>query len=98
MQAFLKAIDEKRVINVELLDGGNIAYATVREASTAEPEAGAIPSRLRIGEGFPVDNPKAWSSPLWVVRILKDKQIPYELKFDFAGAATAGSRAAPPKF
>lgn len=103
MQAFLKAVDEKRVAKVELLDGGNVAYATVREAAAASAaesaEAGAAAtSRLRIGEGFPVDNPKAWSSPLWVVRILKDKEIPYTLNFDFAGAATAGSRAGPPKF
>ncbi len=34
--------------------------------------AAAEVTRLRIGEGFPVDNPKAWSSPLWVVRVLKD--------------------------
>jgi hypothetical protein len=63
---------------------------------------GAAPAeatqRLRIGEGFPIDNPKAWSSPLWVVRILKDKQIPYTLSFDFSGAATGSSRAGPPKF
>lgn len=95
MQAFLKAVDDKRIVNVELLDGGNIAYATVREA---DAEAGGVTSRLRIGEGFPVDNPKAWSSPLWVVRILKDKQIPYTLKIDFAGAALGGSRAGPPQF
>lgn len=96
MQAFLKAVDDKRIVNVELLDGGNIAYATVREASTGE--AGGATSRLRIGEGFPVDNPKAWSSPLWVVRILKDKQIPYTLQIDFKGAALGGSRAGPPQF
>lgn len=82
---------------VELLDGGNIAYATVRQASSADNADGAsTTARLRIGEGFPVENGKSWSSPLWVVRILKDKQIPYTLKFDFAGAATASAK--PPTF
>lgn len=100
MGAFLKAVDEKRVVKVELLDGGNIAYATIRDASTAEGSSEApATNRLRIGEGFPIDNPKAWSSPLFVVRILKDKQIPYTLSIDFSGAGTYSSMgAAPPKF
>lgn len=97
MPSFLKAVDERRVVDVELLDGGNIAYATVRQASAAEGGADSpATARLRIGEGFPVENGKTWSSPLWVVRILKDKQIPYTLKFDFAGAATASAK--PPTF
>ena len=80
MPAFLRAVDEKRVEKVELKDGGNVGYAFVRDASTpasgegagGAAAAAAEVTRLRIGEGFPVDNPKAWSSPLWVVRVLKD--------------------------
>lgn len=90
MPSFLKLVEEKRIEKVELLEGGNVAYAYVaprrgdKEGAGEGKEAGA--ERVRIGEGFPVENGKTWSSPLWMVRILKDKQIPYTLGFDFSGS------------
>lgn len=80
MPAFLKLVDEKKVEKVELLEGGNVAYAYIVK------EGGAAAERVRIGEGFPIENGKTWSSPLFVVRILKDRQIPYTLGFDLSGA------------
>jgi hypothetical protein len=78
MSAFLKLVDEKKVEKVELLEGGNVAYAyIVKEGGT---------ERVRIGEGFPIENGKTWSSPLFVVRILKGRQIPFTLGFDLSGA------------
>ena len=68
-QDFLKAIDGKKVTKVELLEGGNIAYATIMpEAAAAEgadAAATTAESRIRVGEGYPIDASKAWSSPLW---------------------------------
>lgn len=83
MPAFLKLIDEKKIERVELLEGANVAYAYIEK----EEGAATTTERVRIGEGFPIENGKTWSSPLWVVRILKDKQIPYTLGFDLSGAA-----------
>ncbi len=87
MPAFLKLVDEKKVEKVELSDGGNVAYAYIMKEGGKEGGAATTTERVRIGEGFPIENGKTWSSPLWVVRILKDKQIPYTLGFDLSGAA-----------
>ena len=70
--AFLKAIDEKKIEKVELLKGGNIAYATLKgegaegsSGSGSDATAAAASQRIRVGEGYPIDASKAWSSPLW---------------------------------
>ena len=86
MPAFLKLVDEKKVEKVELLEGGNVAYAYIVKEGGKEGGAATTTERVRIGEGFPIENGKTWSSPFWVVRILKDKQIPYTLGFDLSGA------------
>ncbi len=37
---------------------------------------------MRIGEGWPVEISNSWSSPTWVVRILKNEGVPYVWNFD----------------
>ena len=32
---------------------------------------------MRIGEGWPIEISNSWSSPTWVVRILKNEGVPY---------------------
>ena len=99
MPGFLKAVDEKRVQKVELLEGGNVAFAYISSSSSSsspteegkKEEGGGGVERLRIGEGFPVEDGKSWSSPLFVVRVLKDRGIPYTLGFDLTGAKMTSS-------
>ena len=33
--------------------------------------------RVRIGEGYPIEDGRSWSSPLFVTRILDNNMIPY---------------------
>lgn len=55
---------------VDFENGGNKAYAFLK------PEGGeGEPKRIRVGEGYPEEQSKGWSSPLWVVRALKDRQV-----------------------
>ena len=36
--------------------------------------------RTRIGEGYPIEDGRTWSSPLFVTRILDNNRIPYSYK------------------
>lgn len=55
---------------VDFESGGNKAYVFLK------PEGGeGEPKRIRVGEGYPEEQSKGWSSPLWVVRALRDRQV-----------------------
>eukprot|EP00965_Chrysotila_dentata_P206512 6183577-Pleurochrysis_carterae.AAC.1 len=63
---FLALIKEKRIQSVEFIPpSGDEAYAYVLDAS------GNGVKRVRIGDGWPIEMANGWSSPTWVVRILK---------------------------
>ena len=62
----LKMIDEKKIQRVEFND-----------VSMAKAWAITESGRIRIGQGYPVDDGKSWSSPLFVTRTLANNQIPY---------------------
>lgn len=55
---------------------GDVAYATF----TGDDEKN---KRIRIGEGFPIEQHDGYSSPMFVVRALNNKNVPY--KFTVAG-------------
>lgn len=70
---FLKAVDEKRVTMVEFLPpSGDLAFATIKDMA----------SPIRIGAGFPEERSMGWSSPMYVMRILDNKGVPYRFKFE----------------
>jgi hypothetical protein len=56
-----------------LAPDGDVAFATMKEPSAyfnkGEP--------LRIGEGMPLEQHRGYSTPLFVVRSVKDKGVPY---------------------
>lgn len=87
---FLDAVKSKYVRSVEFIQpSGDEAYALLEDADGKlcqkyDPDAvvadGAC--RLRMGNGWPVEVSNSWSSPTWVVRILKNENIPYEWTFN----------------
>ena len=68
-KSFLDSLDKGLVAKVDFLAGGNKAYAFVKPTATGEP------TRIRVGEGYPDEQGNGWSSPLWVVRALNDRNV-----------------------
>ncbi|KAJ8903587.1 hypothetical protein NDN08_004691 [Rhodosorus marinus] len=67
---FLDAIAAKKVERVDFYGPmGDIAYAIVGG------------KKIRIGQGFPVERSRGYSSPLWVARILDNNSIPYKFHY-----------------
>lgn len=86
-QDFLKLVDEKKVASVEFTPpNGDIAFAILKDDAT----------KIRIGEGFPNEQNFGWSSPMYVMRILDNKGVPY--KFKFEKMPYRGSKAVPPLY
>ncbi|GMI27418.1 hypothetical protein TeGR_g623 [Tetraparma gracilis] len=72
--SFLEALTKGEVAFVRFLaPDGDVAFATMKEPSAyfnkGEP--------LRIGEGMPLEQHRGYSTPLFVVRSVKDKGVPY---------------------
>lgn len=64
---FLKSLDQGEVEFVEFLaPNGDAAYATFK---AKEGEEKMKP--IRIGEGYPIEDPEGWSSPAFVVKVSK---------------------------
>lgn len=61
------------VAKVEFQSNGNKAYAWVKSSDKVEDEG----MRIRIGEGYPDEQGDGWSSPLWVVRALNDRNVSF---------------------
>jgi hypothetical protein len=56
------------VTNVEFLaPDGDVAYATFKDGT-----------RLRIGEGYPIEQHDGYSSPMFCVRAVKNAGVPYK--------------------
>lgn len=67
---FLSLLTDKKIKKAEFSSAGNVCYVEVE----------GVGKMVRIGEGYPVEDPKGWSSPSFVIRSLKDKNVPYEYK------------------
>lgn len=71
---FLEKLDKDMVEFVEFMfPNGDTAYATLK-ANEGEEK----PKPIRIGEGYPIEDPEGFSSPLFVVKIVKKKGVPYK--------------------
>ncbi|GMH72453.1 hypothetical protein TL16_g05919 [Triparma laevis f. inornata] len=58
---------------------GDKAYATIVLASKDEKDKkDAETMRIRIGKGYPTEDPEGWSSPSFVIRTVKEKNVPYK--------------------
>ena len=51
---------------------GDVAYATFKAAD------GTLETPIRIGQGFPIEQHDGYSSPAFVVRALKNYNVPYK--------------------
>ena len=70
--SFLKMVESKEVASVEFIPpSGDVAYAILKEDN----------KRIRIGEGMPEEKGNGWSSPMYVMRILDNKGVPYKFAF-----------------
>jgi len=72
---FLEKLDADQVEFVKFLaPNGDAAYATFK--ATAEGESKSTP--IRIGEGYPTEDPEGWSSPAFVIKAVAKKNVPYK--------------------
>lgn len=70
---FLDRLNKDEVVFVEFMaPDGDAAYATFK--STGEEEVQPI----RIGEGYPIEDHEGWSSPAFVIKAVKKKNVPYK--------------------
>jgi len=75
---FLTRMDKGEVLFVEFMaPSGDAAYVTFTDV---KGEDGQMIKQLpiRIGEGYPIEDPEGWSSPAFVVKSVKKKGVPYK--------------------
>jgi len=78
---FLMRIDKDEFESVEFMaSSGDAAYATFK---TKEGETKEKP--IRIGGGYPLEDPEGWSPHAFIVKIAKKKDMTY--KFTVSGLA-----------
>ena len=64
-------MENKEVSSVEFLPpNGDVAFAILKEDG----------KRIRIGQGMPEEKGNGWSSPMYVMRILDNKGVPYKFQ------------------
>ena len=69
---FLEKLNANQVSFVEFLaPNGDAAYATFKsENNNSKP--------IRIGEGYPIEDPEGWSSPAFVIKAVAKAGVPYK--------------------
>lgn len=70
---FLEKLNANQVTFVEFLaPNGDKAYATLKseDSNNSKP--------IRIGEGYPIEDPGGWSSPAFVVKAVAKANVPYK--------------------
>lgn len=69
---FLEKLNANQVTFVEFLaPNGDAAYATFKsENNNSKP--------IRIGEGYPIEDPEGWSSPAFVIKAVAKAGVPYK--------------------
>ncbi|GMH63099.1 hypothetical protein TrVE_jg6095 [Triparma verrucosa] len=77
---FITLLNDGYVKFVEFLaPNGDKAYATIVLASKDDKDKkDAETMRIRIGRGYPTEDPEGWSSPSFVIRTVKEKNVPYK--------------------
>jgi len=66
---FVEKLKSGDVVFVEFLaPNGDVAYAKFKDKS--EP--------IRIGEGYPIEQPDGYSSPAFAIRTVKNAGVPYK--------------------
>ena len=72
---FLDKLNSDQVTFVRFLaPNGDAAYATIKSTG----EGGGTDKPVRIGEGYPIEDPEGWSSPAFVIKAVAKKGVPYK--------------------
>ncbi|KAL7522572.1 hypothetical protein ACHAWX_007270 [Stephanocyclus meneghinianus] len=75
---FLSKLNSDQVTFVQFLaPNGDVAYATFKQSS-ADGETSSSAAPIRIGEGYPLEDPEGWSSPAFVIKAVAKKGVPYK--------------------
>jgi hypothetical protein len=76
---FLIRLDANEVEFVEFMaPNGDAAYATFKPKVGADGVLETKEAPIRIGEGYPIEDPEGWSSPAFVVKSVAKKGVPYK--------------------
>jgi len=75
-EQFLKLLTDKKIVRAEFKNAGRACYVQVE----------GVDKMVRIGANYPLEDPKGWSSPSFVIRSLEDKQVPYKYLVEGLGA------------
>jgi len=71
---FLDKLTAGEVVFVEFMaPDGDVAYATLKSQDGEGSD-----QRIRIGQGYPIEQHDGWSSPAFAVRSVKEKGVPYK--------------------
>ena len=57
-----------------LAPNGDAAYVTFKDGEGSSSNNKPI----RIGEGYPIEDPEGWSSPAFVIKAVAKKKVPYK--------------------
>jgi hypothetical protein len=84
---FLERLDKGEVEFVEFMaPNGDAAYVTFKSK-----EGGEIKERpIRIGEGYPIEDPEGWSSPSFVVKAVQKRGVPFKFTVPALAAYKTG--------
>lgn len=78
---FLDKLNSDQVTFVEFLaPNGDAAYATLKSSGTEGDgsDTKSTNKPVRIGEGYPIEDPEGWSSPAFVIKAVAKKGVPYK--------------------
>eukprot|EP00557_Chaetoceros_sp_GSL56_P008503 CAMPEP_0176488930 /NCGR_PEP_ID=MMETSP0200_2-20121128/6991_1 /TAXON_ID=947934 /ORGANISM="Chaetoceros sp., Strain GSL56" /LENGTH=143 /DNA_ID=CAMNT_0017885985 /DNA_START=189 /DNA_END=617 /DNA_ORIENTATION=+ len=71
---FLERLDRGEVEFVEFMaPNGDAAYVTFKSKEGAEKD-----KPIRIGDGYPIEDPEGWSSPSFVVKAVQKRNVPFK--------------------
>ena len=78
---FLTRLDANEVEFVEFMaPNGDAAYATFKPKAGADGVLEKKEAPIRIGEGYPIEDPEGWSSPAFVVKSVAKQGVPYKVR------------------
>ena len=77
-QEFVSKLKSGEVLFVEFYaPDGDVAYATLKSPSNS-PNNNNNNNKIRIGQGYPIEQHDGYSSPAFAIRTVKNANVPYK--------------------